>query len=673
MNKNQSISDMQVHPRYRPDIDGLRAIAVLAVTLYHAFPGLLPGGFVGVDIFFVISGFLISTILYQNIERDSFSFLDFYGRRVRRIFPALVLVLASVYGVAWFSFLGPEFKDMGFTMAAGAGFVANLALWSQSGYFDSAAELKPLLHLWSLGIEEQFYILWPVVLLASWKMLRSVKAMLLMAWVLAALSLLACLIQVPVNPVAAFYSPGTRIWELLAGAILAYWFLHPPLALRWLAQSPARANGVAAAGLVLLLGSALLLSKDMPFPGWRALWPVLGAVLLIAADMRAWTNRVILSNRALVWVGVISYPIYLWHWPLLALARIYHGAEPPTAVRAGAVLLTVLLAWLTYRLVERPLRFGSRNTLKAMLLLLLMTGAGCAGYIAYVSNGVQSRVVELSRITRAAGEWEYPGKMQKLDWKGYPIYRQPAQPPRETVFIGDSNIEQYYSRVDELISQAPARYNSAVFATGGGCIPIPHASNVYKYCDGYMDAARDYVLTHASVSTVVIAGLWYRYLSGEAPTRLVRPDGTAEVMTIGSPSLQMGLDALSDYMFSLKRQGKQVYLVLNIPMGDKLDPKFLADRSLLHPFAMKPRQGGIDLVELEARYGDIKAGLQRAAAKAGVQVIDPAAVLCQDDHCPSMDPDGEPRYKDGFHLRPTYVRHHAGFLDQVMLAPGAAQ
>ena len=219
------------HPTYRPDIDGLRAIAVLSVVIFHAFPKLIPGGFVGVDIFFVISGFLISTILFENIRDNTFSFTEFYSRRIRRIFPALFLVLLACYVFGWFALLPDEFMQLGKNIAAGAGFVSNFVLWSQSGYFDSAAELKPLLHLWSLGIEEQFYIIWPLML---WFASKRGLNVLTLTIVLAVVSFALCIFRGRYDAISAFYSPQTRFWELLIGAVVAYVLMKRNELINWL-------------------------------------------------------------------------------------------------------------------------------------------------------------------------------------------------------------------------------------------------------------------------------------------------------------------------------------------------------------------------------------------------------------------------------------------------------
>ena len=211
------------HPKHRADIDGLRAIAVLSVIGYHASPRWVVGGFIGVDIFFVISGFLISTIIFENLQRDSFSFIEFYSRRIRRIFPAFIIVLATCFAVGWFLLFPDEYKQLGKHIAGGAGFISNFILWKESGYFDDAADTKPLLHLWSLGIEEQFYIVWPLLLWAAWK--RNIN-WLTITVVIAVISFVLNIIIGKSDSVADFYAPQTRFWELSVGSLLAYLTLN---------------------------------------------------------------------------------------------------------------------------------------------------------------------------------------------------------------------------------------------------------------------------------------------------------------------------------------------------------------------------------------------------------------------------------------------------------------
>jgi len=388
------------HPKYRPDIDGLRAVAVLSVIAFHAFPTSVRGGFIGVDVFFVISGYLISTIIVGSIERGAFSLREFYARRIKRIFPALLLVLISCYAFGWFTLFSDEFQQVGKHLAGGAGFISNILLWDESGYFDTSAEVKPLLHLWSLGIEEQFYIAWPLILWLAWKC----RLNLLLVAVAAALASFVWNVHVVAgNASYAFYLPQARAWELLVGAIAAYLHLHPWSAVLAVARvfGPSRRTElgrVLLRNLISVTGAALLgyaifaITPLKQFPGWWALLPTLGTVLIIAAGPDTWLNRTLLAARPLVWVGLVSFPLYLWHWPILSFARIVEGAQPPASVRGLALLLAVVLAAFTYRLLERPLR-ASQSRFKVPLLLAAMTLVFAAGLTTFEMDGLRTRGV----------------------------------------------------------------------------------------------------------------------------------------------------------------------------------------------------------------------------------------------------------------------------------------
>lgn len=415
-----------VHPKYRPDIDGLRAIAVLSVVIFHAFPSVLRGGFIGVDIFFVISGFLISTIILGNLKNHSFSFADFYGRRIRRIFPTLLLVLLACLAFGWYALLSAEYKQLGLHTASGAGFMANFTFWRESGYFDNAAETKPLLHLWSLGVEEQFYIVWPALLWFAWKKRFN---LLTITIVVGVLSLLLNLATVHPDPNAAFYSPQTRFWEMLAGSVLAWLTLHqqrllPTLRGRldgWLGRivyteaPPADGRTLhdvqSVLGIALIAAGFMIVTKERAFPGWWALLPVTGAVLIIAAGSQAWLNRAVLANRTLVWVGLISFPLYLWHWPLLAFARLVERETPSATIRACAVLAAIALAWLSYVVVEKRIRSGRNNRIKTGVLLVLMLALGLTGYNIHRRDGLAFRMKDRQEFAayfeNGIPEWKY--------------------------------------------------------------------------------------------------------------------------------------------------------------------------------------------------------------------------------------------------------------------------
>ena len=403
--KTSAAQTQLAHPEYRPDIDGLRAVAVLSVVFYHAFPVWLKGGFIGVDVFFVISGYLISIIIFKNLESGSFRFSEFYGRRIKRIFPALILVLGSCCLFGWFVLFPDEYSQLGKHLAGGSAFISNIVLWDESGYFDTSAEIKPFLHLWSLGIEEQFYILWPLVLWLAWK--KRANAL--------SLIVVGCLLSFGLNinnihsdPSSTFYLPQTRAWELLAGSLLAYWSIYRSPSIDKIAHitdsalcriffNPAPSpngntlkNTLSITGIALIGSGLLYITKEDAFPGWWASLPVAGAFLIIAAGPDAWINKNILASRLFVWFGLISFPLYLWHWPLLAFARIIQGEVPAREIRIAAVFIAIVLAWMTYRFLERPLR-NNKSRFKTPTLIILMASIGVAGLIIFNLDGLPRR------------------------------------------------------------------------------------------------------------------------------------------------------------------------------------------------------------------------------------------------------------------------------------------
>jgi len=367
--------------RYRSDVDGIRAVAVMLVVIFHGFPEAMPGGFIGVDIFFVISGFLITGIIARGLGANRFSLIDFYGRRVRRIFPALIVVLCAVLALGWLWMLPAPYAALSRDVAASAAFSANLALLLQAGYFDIESARKPLLHLWSLGIEEQFYLVWPLTLMLAARFRWSLLG------VAAAIGLGSFVLNVALigsNPVATFYLPFTRAWELLVGAVLASAWVR-------LDHREAAANRRAVLGVALIVAAAALLDVHRAFPGWWALMPVAGSALLLSAPA-AWINRVLLSWPPMVRVGLISYPLYLWHWPLLVLFAIIKF-RPLTLLETGLVLLlSGLLAWVTYRFIETPLRFGPSAPAKAGALAGAMALVAVAGVVVFEAGGFDFRL-----------------------------------------------------------------------------------------------------------------------------------------------------------------------------------------------------------------------------------------------------------------------------------------
>ncbi len=369
--------------KYRPDVDGLRAIAILAVLLFHAFPSIFPGGFIGVDIFFVISGFLISSIIVSDLNADTFSFSGFYKRRIRRIFPALITVMLSTAIFGYFSLLPDELQRLGKHIMGGGTFSSNLVLLFESGYFNPASIRKPLLHLWSLGIEEQFYIFFPLILYLCFS--RKFRLPCVIS-ILAVISFLCNLHIFKSDKILDFYLPFSRVWELLAGAALSTGFCAGKI------ESKGHIPGLllSVSGFALLILGFTSITPQDGYPGYKAVLPVLGTILLITAGQYSPLNKWLLANRYIVFIGLISYPLYLWHWPLLSFANIILGNDNDLIARILFIILSFVLAILTFLFIEKPLRFGKRKLIEAKLVLALVFTT-VIGTVIFVGDGLPDR------------------------------------------------------------------------------------------------------------------------------------------------------------------------------------------------------------------------------------------------------------------------------------------
>lgn len=358
---------------YRPEIDGLRALAVVPVILFHAGLPAFAGGFVGVDIFFVISGYLITSIVIKELDQGHFSFGNFYERRARRILPALLLVMLCSMPFAWRWMMPDELKDFAQSLLAVLLFSSNLLFWQESGYFDGEADLKPLLHTWSLGVEEQFYLLFPLSAWLAWRCFRQHVVPFYLALLLA--SLLASQWRLAEDASAAFYLLPFRAWELLLGALLALREAKaggrtPP---RWGELS-------GAVGLLLILLSLALFGKETPFPGFAALLPTLGTLLLIHGASSSTVVGKLLGQRLLVGIGLISYSAYLWHQVLFALTRLYTFNTAHIDVYKMLALLSFALAFLSWKYVEGPFRSASRVPFRPLVITLAVATLTVAGF-----------------------------------------------------------------------------------------------------------------------------------------------------------------------------------------------------------------------------------------------------------------------------------------------------
>lgn len=386
---------------WRNDITGLRALAVLPVLIYHAFPSLIPSGYFGVDIFFVISGYLISGIIFRGLINNTFSYSDFYAKRIRRIIPNLVLLLFSVALFGWFFLMANEYRSLGKHILSSSLFFQNFTLLKEVGYFTEEALRQPLLHLWSLAIEEQFYIVFPIICTLIWKFRTNAKYLGFFVLLLTTLSFIACVSVTDRN--FNFYFPLTRFWEIGVGALLAYAEAFGLLKFRTL---PIYLRNIASVlGLVLIV-LAMMSSDKVAHPGFITLAPVLGAALLILAYPDALINKTLLCWRPMTFVGIISYSLYLWHWPILSYLFICVPQANPLW-NVAALVASFIVATLVYTYVENPVRrsqfqlnldwlkFRKGNTCSLrvthILACLLIVTAGSSFYMYKVLNGIPSR------------------------------------------------------------------------------------------------------------------------------------------------------------------------------------------------------------------------------------------------------------------------------------------
>ena len=646
------------HPKYRPDIDGLRGIAVLSVVAFHAFPNWVKGGFTGVDVFFVISGFLISTIIFDNLDKETFSFTEFYARRIKRIFPSLFLVLMASYVFGWFALLPDEYEQLGKHIAGGAGFVSNFLFWNEAGYFDNAAGTKPLLHLWSLGIEEQFYIVWPLLLWLAWK--RQFN-LLYVTILVAGVSFYLNVKGIKDDASATFYSPQTRFWELLCGSLLAWVTINRKGAyagvkdkLDRVADDKTRANVISGFGLFLLAYGFWQIDKKFSFPGLWAVVPVLGAVLIITAGQKAFVNRTILSNPLVVWFGLISFPLYLWHWPLLSFARIVLAEAPSRNIRIAVVVLSVALAWATYKFVERPIRLGGHSTPKVITLALLMTFIGYLGYNAFYRHGLSFRV------NQEQFRWDdrFYRESQCLNEIGTSKDRLPNTfclgniTTADILLLGDSHSNALARGLMELLP------NRIVNLAGGGCIPFYNVDSGLKglspQCPSddsnfFLKIAE----TRKNISTLIISFRGPLYLEGSGfgevekdHKRYIKSSDTADIGHYADV-YEKSMRATFERLVALK---KHIVFVLDVPeLG--FEPKICVDNLPLRLLVGRVKKvcavAQKDFEDRNIAYRSLVKHVLKDFPS--VKVFDASEIFCDGEWCWALQ-DGEMLYRDNNHL-----------------------
>jgi peptidoglycan/LPS O-acetylase OafA/YrhL len=631
---------------YRPDIDGLRAVAVVAVLGFHAFPTSFPGGFTGVDIFFVISGFLISGIILEELQAGTFTFGQFYARRIRRIFPALGLVLAATLLTGWWAMSPYDYQQLGAHVAAGAGFVSNLLLFHESGYFDTDSALKPLLHLWSLGVEEQYYLAWPLLLFLLRGHMQRIFWLIL---AVAAGSFVLNILLVGRQPSAAFYLPATRFWELMLGSSAAYLEVH---SVRRLGFSLKWRNVTAVAGIVLLALAFGLVRDGRGFPGWWALLPTLGALLLIQAGPETWINRTLLANRAVVYLGLISYPLYLWHWPLLTYARILNEEVPPVGVRVAALASSVVLAWATYEFVEKRVRRQGRGpTAVRTVGIAAASVAALAVYgLLVVGNFAPARsssIPYLAEISAAYSDWHIRERVTL-----------PGDAKGTVLFFGDSHMQQFWPRLEALQDKHTPRH-TVIFRTRGGCAPVPGIDRPGYGCARFVDETFA-LARRPDIQTVIISASWVGFTDR---TDYYKADDEGGVpLKMLTPGTEWVLDGFEAAVAGLVQAGKQVVIVLSSPYGKQFDPREMAQRNGWGFRVRLPGPVSREAMDSDSAFIDDR--LKEIAQRTHATVLDPRDTICSTATCPTLDSRGMPLLKDDSHLRSSFVRSHFDAFDR---------
>lgn len=612
--------------QFRKDINGLRAIAVIAVVLFHFNDSWMSGGFAGVDVFFVISGFLMTGIIFRGIEQKDFSILRFYVARANRIIPALAILCLVLLAFGWFFFTPLDYKYLSKHAISSIGFLSNVIYWSESGYFDAASHAKWLLHTWSLSVEWQFYIIYPLALVAM-RRFMSLKAMKITILLGTLLGFICSIIATYKWPSASYYLLPTRAWEMMVGGV-AYLF---PIALQEKGKKLLEWFGLA-----LIFLSYLLVSKDNPWPGYLAIFPVIGSFFVIQA---ARNDSLITCNIIFQKLGAWSYSIYLWHWPLVV--SIYIFSLNDMFVYLG-VVLSVLLGFLSYRYIEK-IKF--RNDFNSSLTYLnckpiyMALGVGIVSLFLFISDGLIIRFSDdVQKINKSAissiNDWSYPKPNLKIG--NHDVRFIKGSSNKNILFIGASHIEHTYPYASSFGSE----YN-IYYITKGGCFVSPSfvnpkwsCSNIQKYKEIINKVNFDKIVT----SIYFLDG----HLSGD--------------MNVNVELVEARIAEYNDFLRFSKSKSNKVFLILGEPQGFEFDPRSSLRYDLKKYITIK---------EAREKYLLHYSALEKLDEAEGITIIDPIDYLC-DEVCMVMDNDFNYYYKDTSHMRPWYAQKSLRYLEKIL-------
>ena len=600
---------------YRKEIDGLRALAVVPVILFHAGVGAFAGGFVGVDVFFVISGYLITTLILAERAAGTFSLADFYERRARRILPALFVVMGACVGLAWLYLLPAEMKSFGQGVTAAAAFVANVFfVIKRDDYFGLQSDGNPLLHLWSLSVEEQYYLLFPVFLLLAWKLGRPRIALLL--GVVAAASLAAAQWASAHAPMAVFFLLPTRGWELLIGALVALHLFGCESAPRRRAVD----ETLALAGLLLTAAAVFAFDESVPFPGFYALVPTVGAALIIAfATPQTLVGR-LLGSRLAVGIGLVSYSAYLWHQPLFAFNRTLGDGPPAPVSFLALALLAFALAWLTWRFVEQPFRARQRIGRRTVVLSAAVAASAFVafGIVGHLNSGYPDRNPLFARLVSNFG-------------------LAPACNGNHAITAACST-----SRTPEI----------AVWGNSYAMHLVEGLAAAYPE-KGFVQLTQDSCATNPALETKKAGRLDCREFNRRALATMLDNAGIRRVL-VSSRFHDLAdvrnVASFEDAIRRLTAAGKQVTLIGPTPStGVDFGKCFVRHDADFASCDFERRS-------IERRHGEIVARLREAAARSGAEFLDLTDAICAGAVC-RASVGGTLIYRDGGHLSREGSRH----------------
>lgn len=637
--------------RYRPEIDGLRALAVIPVILYHAGFNLFSGGFVGVDVFFVISGYLISSIILSELNAGTFSLVNFYERRARRILPALFLVLFVCLPFAWAFLLPDAMKQFSESLIAVSTFTSNILFYKTSGYFDIATELKPLIHTWSLAVEEQYYVLFPLFLLLSWKFQKRWTAGLLISIFLISLSMSQWLSTA--HPKFNFYMLPTRGWELLIGIFIAMYFKNQPI------KNYKHINQWASLlGILLITYSIFAYNDQTPFPSLYALIPTAGAALIIIFATDTTIVNKLLSSKPFIGVGLISYSAYLWHQPIFAFAREWNLNELNTQLMAALSVLSFALAFLSWKYVEMPFRkkdFISRNKLflYGLILSLFFIGFGAAGIL---NKGFMNRFDgKIKHIIETTKDGALPACKTGLKTResGALCIIGNKNITPSIALIGDSHSSKLTSALNEELIKVNI---SAVVFAESFCPPLIDMAtdNINKnpMCRVYINNAYDEIISNKNIKTVILHAEWANYTKGmRAGDKTISYYTDHEsIIKDSSENIAVFSRALHRTKESLQKAKKKIVIIKSVPEYNFIVWKKIAKSIQLQNHAYIANEVKVNLYKYSDRNLEVENTFNAIHIEKWAEIIDPYKIFCKEEYCEYTNDNLDSFYSDDNHL-----------------------